>query len=129
MEKVRVVVHYYSTNEEEWFMQQLDVKADGNKTYIEYKGVVLQVQHSRKQQHGAYDFLDMNPRALSGGSEMADDFEIGDFRLRVISDTDNEAYRFEYWARDIDETHFEVVLIYYLSRGGEQQRIVGRVAV
>lgn len=97
------------------------------KTYIEHKGIVLQVQHLRKQQHGSYDFLDMNPSALSGGSEMADDFEIGDFKFQVISDTDNEASHFEYWARDVDEAHFEIVLTYYLSRGGAQERVVGEI--
>lgn len=78
-------------------MQELQVKEKGNKKYIEYRGVVLQVKHSCRQQHGAYDFFDMNPGALSGGSEIADIFEI--------------------------------VLTYYLSRGGEQQRAVGKVTL
>lgn len=31
-------------------MQKLDVKEDGSKKYVEYKGGVLQVKHSRRQQ-------------------------------------------------------------------------------
>lgn len=78
---------------------------------------------------GADDFFDMNQRALSGASEMADDFEIGEFKFQVISDTDNEAYCFEYWANDMDEAHFEIVLTYWLNRGGKQGRVVGEVVL
>lgn len=107
-------------------MQTLEIKTNENGEYIEYKGVVLPLEHTGQKQYGKYDFFDMKP---SAPSEYKDVFKVGDFTQEIVSDSDNLAHNFEFCAKDIDETHFEIVMTYYLSRGGNQECVIGEVSL
>ena len=111
-------------------MQKLDIKINDNKEkYLEYKGTVLAYEHTQKEQYGEYDVVDMSPAARAGFTQRADIFNIGAFTAQVISDSDNQANDISFYAEDIDEAHFKVIMTYYYPRGGHQEQEVGVVEV
>ena len=111
-------------------MQKLDIKINDNKEkYLEYKGTVLAYEHTQKEQYGEYDMFDMSPAARAGFTQRADIFNIGAFTAQVISDSDNQANDISFYAEDIDEAHFKVIMTYYDPRGGHQEQEVGVVEV
>lgn len=54
-----------------------------------------------------------------------DHFRVGEFEAKIVSDRDNLAHNFRFYAKDIDETHITVVMKYDLARGGEQEIKLG----
>lgn len=111
-------------------MQKLEVKSNENGKYIEYKGVVLAFEHTVSYQNGEYDFFDMNPAARSGKpTQTLDSFRVGDFKTEIVSDSDNTAYNFTFWAKDIDEKNFQIVMTYCTQRSGNQECVVGDIAL
>lgn len=111
-------------------MQKLDIKINDNKEkYLEYKGTVLAYEHTQKEQYGEYDMFDMSPAARAGFTQRADIFNIGAFTAQVISDSDNQANDISFYAEDIDEAYFKVIMTYYYPRGGHQEQEVGIVEV
>lgn len=110
-------------------MQKLEVKSNENGKYIEYKGVVLSFEHIVSYQNGEYDSFDLSPAARSGGAtQSVDSFRIGDFKKEIISDSDNLADNFTFWAKDIDEKNFQIVMNYYMRRGGNQECVIGDIS-
>lgn len=100
---------------------------DRDEEYLEYKGVVFPYSHDQEWQYGAYDAFDMNPAALSGPTQRVDHFHVGEFETKIVSDRDNLASDFKFYAEDIDETHATIVMKYYLARGGVQELKLGVV--
>ena len=98
---------------------------DRNEEYLEYKGMVFSYSHEQEWQYGAYDAFDMNPAALSGPTQRVDRFQVGEFEAKIVSDRDNLASNFRFYAEDIDETHITIVMKYDLARGGEQELKLG----
>lgn len=110
-------------------MQKLEIKSNETGNYIEYKGVVLPFERTMLRQGGAYDAFDMNPAARSGGfTQYVHSFRVGNFTQAIACDSDNPAGNFDFWAKDIDDRHFEIVMTYYLSRGGDQECVIGKVS-
>lgn len=71
----------------------------------------------------------MNPAARSGGfTQYVHSFRVGNFTQDIACDSDNPAGNFDFWAKDIDDRHFEIVMTYYLSRGGDQECVIGKVS-
>lgn len=109
-------------------MTELQIKTnDRNEKYLEYKGIVFPYSDEQEWQYGAYDAFDMNPAALSGPTQRVDRFRVGEFEEKIVSDRDNLASNFRFYAKDIDETHITVVMKYDLARGGEQEFELGTV--
>lgn len=100
---------------------------DSNEEYLEYKGIVFSYSHAQEWQYGAYDAFDMNPAALSGPTQRVDHFHVGEFEAKIVSDRDNLASDFKFYAEDIDETQATIVMKYYLAHGGLQELKLGVV--
>ena len=110
-------------------MQKLEVKSNENGKYIEYKGVVLAVEHTVSHQFGEYDFFDMNPAARSGKpTQTVDSFRVGDFKKEIVSDNNSLAHNFTFWAKDIDEKNFQIVMTYYKNLGGNLECVIGDIS-
>ena len=72
----------------------------------------------------------MNPAARSGKpTQTVDSFRVGDFKTEIVSDSDNPAYNFTFWAKDIDEKNFQIVMTYCTQRSGNQECVVGDIAL
>ena len=111
-------------------MTELQKKTnDRNEEYLEYKGVVFPYSHEQEWQYGEYDAFDMNPAALSGPTQCVDRFQIGEFEAKIVSDRDNLASHFRFYANDIDETHVAIVMKCYRTRGGEGELELGTVEI
>lgn len=109
-------------------MTELEMKTNAkNEAYMEYQGIVFPYSYVEQSQYGAYDAFDMNPAALSGPTQRVHIFRIGEFETKIVSDSDNLAHDFKVYAKDIDATHFEIILTYSLMRGGPQEVKMGIV--
>ena len=107
-------------------MTELEEKInDKNEAYMEYKGNDFPYSYEEQMQYGAYDAFDMNPAALAGPTQRVHCFRIGKFETKIVSDSDNLAHDFKVYAKDIDETHFEIILTYSLMRSGQQEVKMG----
>ena len=107
-------------------MTELEKKInDKNEAYMEYQGIVFPYTYEERMQYGAYDAFDMNPAALAGPTQRVHCFRIGKFETKIVSDSDNLAHDFKVYAKDIDETHFEIILTYSLMRSGQQEVKMG----
>lgn len=110
-------------------MQKLEVKSNENGKYIEYKGVVLSFEHIVSYQNGEYDSFDMNPAARSGKpTQTVDSFRVGDFKKEIVSDNNSLAHNFTFWAKDIDEKNFQIVMTYYKNLGGNLECVIGDIS-
>lgn len=107
-------------------MTQLEVKSNESGQYLEYKGVKLLYLHTVKEQYGEYDFFDMNPAALKGYTQKVDMFQIGEFNEKIVSDHDNIGCGFTFFAEDIDENSFKIIIKFHYQRTGSWDYEIGR---
>lgn len=109
-------------------MEELELKKGDSGNYYEYRGCILPYEITTKQKHDEYDFFDMNPAALHGGTQIIESIKIGELNTSIVYDTYNHVSGIKFYARDCEDgNRFEIVMRYYLSLGGEQERVVGEV--
>lgn len=100
-------------------MTKLEIKVNDKKeSYIEWQGKKLAYSHEETWMNDVADIFDMNPAARAGYAKRVDSFVIGNFKNEIVSDSDNLAHSFEFYADDSDDKNLKIVMKYYLPRGG-----------
>lgn len=109
-------------------MTKLEITVNENKeAYLEYQGKRLEYVHDEAWRNDAEDIFDMNPASRAGFAKRVDSFVIGGLKEEIVSDSDNLAHSFEFYAEDIDDESFKIIMKYYLPRGGRHEVEVGYI--
>ena len=80
-------------------MTKLEITVNKNKeAYLEYKGKKLEYVHDEAWRNDAEDIFDMNPASRAGFAKRVDSFVIGGLKEEIVTDSDNLAHSFEFYA-------------------------------
>lgn len=102
-------------------MTELEIKTNERKqSYLEYRGKKLTYMHNEEWMNDLYDIFDMRPQARAGFAKHVDVFTIDCYNMRIVSDSDNLAKNFKFFAEeDDDDKSFKIIMQYeWMSRGG-----------